>query len=244
MHPEALRVFCLPYSGASAMVYARWRRTLPAWIDVCPLELPGRGRRFNEPLHTDIPALAVQLAKELDGRLDRPFALFGHSLGALVAFDLAHALRSRGDAGLCALLVSGAPAPSQRQYHADLQTAQSDAQLLARLRQLGGTQEAVFADPEMLQLTLPILRADFLMCGRYRYAPRALLGCPIHVFGGRQDRVSRDALSAWEAETGAGFSLEMFEGDHFFINDHEPQLLARIIELLQPVVAMQRPVTA
>lgn len=243
MQAEALRLFCLPYSGASAMVYARWRRTLPAWVEVCPLELPGRGRRFNEALHTDIPALAVQLAGELSGQLDRPFVVFGHSLGALVAFELAHALRGQGAPGPCALLVSGAPAPAQRQYHTDLQTAQSDAQLLARLRELGGTQEAVFADAEMLQLTLPILRADFLMCGGYRYNRRPGLACPIHVFGGKHDRVSVAALSAWQAETCAGFSLEMFEGDHFFINDHEPHLLARIVEHLRPVGSM-RPVTA
>lgn len=244
MQRPALRLFCLPYSGASAMVYLRWRRALPAWIEVCPLELPGRGRRFNEALQTDMPALAAQLADELQGRLDVPFALFGHSLGALLAFELAHALRRKGAPQAAAVLVSGAPAPAHRQYHADLQAEQSDAQLLARLRQLGGTQEAVFADEEMLQLTLPILRADFLMCGRYHYERRAPLGCPVHVFGGRQDRLSIEALSAWQDETAAGFSLEMFDGDHFFINAHEAHLLALMVEHLQPVGPVPQPVTA
>ncbi|PHN27905.1 alpha/beta fold hydrolase [Pseudomonas phytophila] len=244
MQRPALRLFCLPYSGASAMVYLRWRRSLPAWIEVCPLELPGRGRRFNEPLQTDMPALVAQLAVELEGRLDLPYVLFGHSLGALLAFELAHALRRKGAPPARALFVSGAPAPAHREYHTDLQAEQSDEQLLARLRQLGGTDEAVFADPEMLLLTLPVLRADFLLCGRYRYDRRALLSSPIHVFGGKQDRMSVEALSAWQNETAEGFSLEMFDGDHFFINAHEAHLLELMVERLQPVGPVQQPVTA
>lgn len=244
MQRPALRLFCLPYSGASAMVYLRWRRSLPAWVEVCPLELPGRGRRFNEPLQTDLQALAAQLAHELDGRLDLPYAIFGHSLGALLAFELAHALRRNGQASPRMLFVSGAPSPAHREYHSELAVEQSDEQLLARMRQLGGTAAAVFADPEMLQLTLPVMRADFLMCGRYRFARRALLGSPIHVFGGKQDRMSMAALSAWQDETGESFSLEMFDGDHFFINAHEAHLLELMVERLQPVGPVQRPVPA
>ncbi|KAF1072471.1 MAG: Linear gramicidin dehydrogenase LgrE [Pseudomonas citronellolis] len=223
-----LRLFCLPYSGASAMVYARWRRQLPAWVQVQPVELPGRGRRFAEALHTDLPALAEQLAGELQGQLELPYALFGHSMGALLAFELAHALRRRGLPAPRALFASAASAPSQRDSHRELTEPQSDAQLLARLRQLGGTPEAVFADEEMLRLTLPVLRADFLLCGRYRYQRRALLACPIHVFGGRHDRLSVHALSAWQDETAQCFSLEMLDGDHFFLNSHEAQLLELI----------------
>ena len=223
-----LRLFCLPYSGASAMVYARWRRSLPEWIEVVPLELPGRGRRFNEPLQTDLLGLADQLAGELEERLDLPYALFGHSLGGLLVFELAHAFRQRGLPAPRALFVSAAPAPSRRENHLELAVEQSDAQLLQRLRRLGGTPEAVFADEEMLRLTLPVLRADFLMCGRYRYYRRALLACPVHVFGGKADRVSVDALAAWQDETAEGFSLEMLEGDHFFINACE----ARLLELM------------
>ncbi|MDF3932680.1 thioesterase II family protein [Pseudomonas citronellolis] len=230
----ALRLFCLPYSGASAMVYARWRRQLPAWLDVCPLELPGRGRRFGEALQTDMHALAEQLAEELEERLDAPYALFGHSLGGLLAFELAHALRRRGLPAPAALFASAAPAPSRREHHQELALEQDDAQLVARLRQLGGTPEAVFGDAEMLRLTLPVLRADFLLCGRYRYYRRALLACPIHVFGGKADRLSVEALSAWQDETAQSFSLEMLDGGHFFINSRETELLRLILGQLRP----------
>src|SRR5471032_151966 len=244
MPRPSLRLYCLPYSGASAMVYARWRRKLPEWIEVCPLELPGRGRRFNDPLQTDLPALVNQLAGELQGNLDLPYALFGHSLGALVAFELAHALRRNGLPPASALFASGAPAPAFREYHTELAVEQSDTQLLARLRQLGGTPDAVFEDQEMLRLTLPVLRADFLLCGRYRYSRRALLNCPLHVFGGKQDRLSAQSLTAWQDETTEGFSLEMFEGGHFFINAHESRLLDLIVERLQPVGSAPQAVRA
>jgi len=223
-----LRLFCLPYSGASAMVYARWKRQLPGWIEVCPVELPGRGRRFAENLQTDLRALASQLADEIAARLDQPYAIFGHSLGGLLAFELAHALRERGLPMPQALFASAASAPARRDSHRELAQEQSDAQLIERMRRLGGTPEAVFADQEMLRLTLPVMRADFLLCGRYDYRRRAPLACPIHVFGGKADRLSVGSLSAWQDETSAGFSLEMLDGGHFFLNTGE----ARLLELL------------
>nr|WP_262499419.1 alpha/beta fold hydrolase [Pseudomonas nitroreducens] len=228
-----MRLFCLPYSGASAMLYARWKRQLPEWIEVCPVELPGRGRRFAEGLQTDLRALASQLADEIAARLDLPYAIFGHSLGGLLAFELAHALRERGLPLPQALFASAASAPSHRDSHRELAQEQSDAQLIERMRRLGGTSAAVFADAEMLALTLPVMRADFLLCGRYDYRRRAPLTCPIHVFGGKGDRLSVESLSAWQDETCAGFSLEMLEGGHFFINTDEARLLELMLGRLQ-----------
>lgn len=237
---ERLRLFCLPYSGASAMLYARWRRQLPESLELCPLELPGRGRRFAEPLQTDLLVLAEQLAGEIEERIDGPYALFGHSLGALLAFELAHALRRRGLPAPQALFASAAPAPAHREHHRELAAEQSDAQLVARLRQLGGTPEAVLADPELLRLTLPVLRADFLLCGRYRYYRRALLGCPIHVFGGKADRIGVEALSGWQDESAQRFSLSLFDGGHFFINTCEAALLEALRERLLPLAGASR----
>ncbi|UCL84740.1 alpha/beta fold hydrolase [Pseudomonas sp. HS-18] len=228
-----LRLFCLPYSGASAMLYARWKRQLPEWIEVCPVELPGRGRRFAEGLQTDLRALASQLADEIAARLDLPYAIFGHSLGGLLAFELANALRERGLPLPQALFASAASAPSHRDSHRELAQEQSDAQLIERMQRLGGTSAAVFADAEMLALTLPVMRADFLLCGRYDYRRRAPLTCPIHVFGGKGDRLSVESLSAWQDETCAGFSLEMLEGGHFFINTDEARLLELMLGRLQ-----------
>ncbi|MBH3339926.1 thioesterase [Pseudomonas mendocina] len=225
----AVDLYCLPYSGASAMVYSRWRRKLPDWLVVRPVELPGRGSRLGESLQTDMCALARQLAKELMPELRHPYALFGHSLGALLAFELTHALRELGCPPPLMLFASGTAAPTRREdYEKGYAQAKSDEELVTELRELQGTSEEVLANRELMSLTLPILRADFLMCGRYRYQRRPLLGLPIHVLGGTTDRSSLEQLQAWSEETACGFSLDMFEGGHFFIHEHEQRVLETI----------------
>ncbi len=224
-----LRLFCLPYSGASAMVYARWRRKLPAWLDVHPLELPGRGARSAQPFATDAIELARRLAMEIRADLQRPYALFGHSLGGLLAFETAHALREMGVPAPLALFASGTSAPARRDF-SDYAEPKSDPELIERLRSLRGTSEEVLANPELLSFALPILRADFLLCGGYRYSPRAPLRLPIHVLGGKQDDVSIEDLLAWQDETLGAFSLDMFEGHHFFIHDCEREVLLAVEE--------------
>ncbi|MFC6298496.1 alpha/beta fold hydrolase [Pseudomonas sp. CCM 7893] len=222
--PTRLRLFCLPYSGASAMVYSRWRRALPEWLQVCPLELPGRGRRMDEPLQRDIKALAAQLAVEISVQLDGPYALFGHSLGGLLAFELAHALRERGMPEPLALFASGTAGPARRDV-SEYAIEKTDAQLITRLRELKGTAEDALANHELMQLMLPILRADFLLCGSFHYGEREPLAMPIHVFGGKQDSVRAEQLLDWQEDTTTGFSLDMFEGHHFFLMQQETSVL-------------------
>lgn len=221
-----LQLFCLPYSGASAMVYSRWRRQLPEWLSVQPVELPGRGMRLGEALQTDMQALARQLAGEWLPRIDGPYALFGHSLGAVLAFELAHALGEAAAPRPLALIASGSAAPSRREdYERDYAQPKTDAQLRDDLRTLQGTPQEVLDNQELMDLTLPILRADFLMCGRYRKVQRPALGCSMHVLGGARDKVSQEQLLAWELESTANFSLDMFPGGHFFIHEHEARVL-------------------
>ena len=219
-----LRLFCLPHSCASASVYARWRRVLPDWLQVCPLELPGRGMRMDEPLQRDIKALAAQLAEEISRDLDGPYALFGHSLGGLLAFELAHALNARNLPAPLALFASGAAGPARRDV-SEYAVEKTDAQLIARLRELQGTAEEALANPELMQLMLPILRADFLLCGSFTYGERQPLTLPIHVFGGKQDSVRADQLLDWQLDASSGFSLDMFDGHHFFLVQHESAVL-------------------
>lgn len=223
----AMRLFCLPYSGASAMIYARWRRLVPSWLEVVPVELPGRGRRMDEPPRTDLTALAAELADELAPQAHGPFALFGHSLGGLLAFELAHALRGRGLGEPRVLFASAAAAPSRREDGRWAEPLDDDG-LIAEMRRLSGTAEEVFGNRDLLEMALPILRADFLLCGRYAYRPRPPLDCPIRVFGGTRDDIAADRLRAWSAETRGDFTLEMFDGDHFFLRAHERPLLDRL----------------
>ncbi|CAI8701403.1 medium-chain acyl-(acyl-carrier-protein) hydrolase [Pseudomonas chlororaphis] len=230
-----LTLLCLPYSGASAMVYSRWRRKLPDWLKLQPVELPGRGARFGEALQTDLAGLAQQLAREHLPALQAPYALFGHSLGALLACEMARALRQLGGPEPVALFASGTAAPSERsEYDRDLAEPKTDAQLIEQLRTFNGTSEEVLANQELMSLTLPVLRADFLLCGSFRPQQRALLKCPVHVLGGKDDRASTEQLMAWRRETSGSFSVDMLSGGHFFIHEHEPKVLRMIKDHLEP----------
>jgi surfactin synthase thioesterase subunit len=227
-----MRLFCLPYAGGSATFYARWRRELPPWIDVRPVEWPGRGARMDEPLPIDPRQLADQLAAELVcAPFDMPYALFGHSLGALIAFELAHGLLGRGAPAPCVLFASGAEAPAARDGSRWRQPL-SDATLLDEVRSLNGTPQEILDNPEIMRSTLPVLRADFLMCGVYAYRRRRPLPCPIHVLGGDGDETRRDALEAWRSETSAEFELDMLPGHHFFIHTRQADVLNLIAAVL------------
>ncbi|KAB0494816.1 thioesterase II family protein [Pseudomonas vancouverensis] len=229
-----LNLLCLPYSGASAMVYSRWRRKLPQWLNLQPVELPGRGARYGEPLHTDMRRLALQLAHEQKATLKAPYALFGHSMGALLACEMAHAFRALGCPEPVALFASGTAAPNLRaDYDRHFAEAKTDAELIDQLRTLNGTSEEILANKELMSLTLPVLRADFLLCGRFEPVRRPLLKCPVHVLGGKTDRASTEQLIAWSQETHGSFSLDMLAGGHFFIHEHEAKVLRVIKDQLE-----------
>ncbi|AUY36918.1 thioesterase [Pseudomonas soli] len=234
---STLNLLCLPYSGASAMVYSRWRRKLPAWLQVRPVELPGRGARMADPLHTDLRALARQLAHEQRAVTHAPYAVLGHSLGALVAFELAHELRALGCPPPVALFACGTAAPTRREDYAGGKWTEprGDAELIAELRKLGGTSEEVLANDELMSLTLPIVQADFLLCGRYAYEQRLPLQCPLHVFAGENDRANDEQLQAWGRETVGEYSLAKFPGGHFFIHEHEDRVLDALCRTLEPL---------
>lgn len=232
------RLFCLPYSGASATVYGRWYRNLDDVIEIRPVELPGRGRRFDEPLQDDLIGLAGRLADEIRGEMSAPYALFGHSLGAVLAFEVARALRECSGPVPVALFASGTAAPSRRD-DSGLAGEKSDAELIERLRRFKGTPEEVIANDELMRLTLPVLRADFRMLGRYKYRRGPQLDCPIHALGGRDDTATLDQLLAWRDESAPGFSLSLFDGGHFFINEHQDAVLDLLRNRLQAAAPLR-----
>lgn len=247
-----LPLFCLPYAGASAMVYARWRRLAPPSLEVVPVELPGRGARSREALRTDLFALAQQLAGEIAAQIAARtakqaaihaetqaatqtasparagYALFGHSLGGLLALEVAHALQARGGPAPRGLIVSGTQAPALRD-DSRYRHPYSDAELMDSLRRLNGTPPEVLADAEMMAMTLPVLRADFLLCGSYQARQRAPLHCPLHVLAGSRDGTAPPHPQAWAAETSSTCSSDVFDGDHFFIHSHEPDVIRQIV---------------
>jgi medium-chain acyl-[acyl-carrier-protein] hydrolase len=225
-NPQArLRLFCFPYAGTGASIFRTWSDGLPADVEVCPVQFPGRGTRLMETPFTQLSPLVQALAQTLVPLLDKPFAFFGHSLGALVGFELARQLRRQSGVQPVRLFVSADRAPQiphrERPIH-----ALPEGEFLVELRRLNGIPGKVLEEAELMQIMLPVLRADFAVYETYVHSTEPPLNCPISTFGGLQDhRVSRGDLEAWRDQTSGSFSLWMFPGDHFFWNTIQPLLL-------------------
>lgn len=214
----ALRLVCLPHAGGSATAFRGWPPQLPA-IEVVCVELPGRGRRVTEPPCTSIEAVIQPLADAMSPLVATPFAIFGHSMGALLGFELARELRRRGCPAPTRLIVAGRPAPHlpHDTTHAALRAAASDDELVAQLRRLGGTPALMLDDPDVAAYILKIVRADLALVASVRHADEPPLDCPISALGGIADDHAHAAqLDAW-AMHGRGFDRAELPGGHFFM---------------------------
>jgi len=220
-----LRLFCFPYAGGGAPIFRAWPDALPSTVEVCAIQLPGRGPRMMEKPFRRMPALVSALTDALLPLFDKPFAFFGHSMGAWISFELARRLQSKHRVEPLHLFVSGAGAPHVPSRELPLH-ALPEAELIKALGGLNGTPKELLESEELMQLMLPILRADFAVCETYAYRNGSILNCPITAFGGLQDRrLYRSDIKAWSAETNASFSMKMFPGDHFFLHTAATLLL-------------------
>jgi surfactin synthase thioesterase subunit len=237
-------LFCLPYAGGNAAIYRDWRDALPPWIDCVPLDLPGHGRLRTMPPCSDWPALARALLDAIGPLPARDFAIFGHSMGALVGLELAHALRERDGREPVWLGVAACAAPHERDYETKWLECGA-AQMVDELRRLGGTPEELLGDAEFLELAVPVLRADFHLCDTYtrRWRTRAApLTCPVYAFGGREDSLSemKENLSSWRHETTGAFRERMLDGGHFFVETARVPLIREIASALRDAVSCAR----
>jgi medium-chain acyl-[acyl-carrier-protein] hydrolase len=224
-----VRLFCFPYAGGSAAWFRSWRDELRPAIDLCPVQIPGRGNRFAEPPLRRCPALCEMLAAELRPWLDVPFAFFGHSMGALVAFELARHLRRHARVGPMHLFLSGAPGP-RRPLPSRLHCLPEPA-LIAELSRLNGTPPEILAQRQFMSIVIPFIRADLELYETHVYSSEDLLDCPISAFAGVDDALARrEDVAAWRHETRGAFTLRMFEGDHFFLHRARAPLLRAISE--------------
>ncbi len=231
---DSIRLFCLPFAGGGALAYRNWIHGLPAGVDLWAVQPPGRANRLKEPCLTRLTDLVSALSSEFVPDLDRPFVLFGHSLGALASFELIRDLRRQGLPLPQVLVVSGQGAPQMPNPNPPLHQM-PDPELIQMLRHYGGTPEAVLQDADLLQLLLPSLRADFEMLETYEYLPEDPLTCPIIVFGSQSDpRVPVAHLQAWQQQTSASFHSRLFPGGHFFLLDQQQEFLTALSEALQP----------
>lgn len=220
-----LRLFCFPYAGGGASLFRTWLDFLPAEIAVVPVQLPGRENRLFENPVTQFSTLVALLAEALSPCLDLPYACFGHSMGALLSFELVRFLRRKGYPLPVHLFVSARSAPQLPDLDPSVHTL-PDGAFVEEIRRLQGTPEAILQNTELLQILLPLLKADFALCKNYIYQEEAPLACPVTAFGGVQDgEISRMDLQAWSKQTSGPFRLRFFAGDHFFLQTERVALL-------------------
>jgi medium-chain acyl-[acyl-carrier-protein] hydrolase len=223
--------FCFPFAGGGASFYRPWAQLAPS-IALCPVQLPGREERLFERPFERLQPLVEAAAAELLPVLSSRYVLFGHSMGALVCYELAQVLRDRGAPPPLHLFVSGAPAPHRAGETEPIFDLPED-RFLPALRRYGGLPDEVLRSRELLDLLLPRLRADLAVTGTYVYTARPPLACPITAFGGDADpSVAADAVKAWREHTLGSFDAEIFPGGHFFVSDVAGPILARIAAAL------------
>jgi medium-chain acyl-[acyl-carrier-protein] hydrolase len=235
-----LRLFCFPFAGGSAAFFRSWADEFPPDLqlktELCAIRFPGHEMRRSEALFTRLAPIVEALRPAVAAHASLPFAFFGHSMGALVSFELARDLRRRQMPGPVHLIVSGHRAPQLPDPHPALHRL-PDVEFLAALRRYGGTPDAVLENSELIQLFMPVLRADFAVVETYAYKPELPLDCSISAFGGVEDpRVARDELAAWQEQTRDTFSLRMFPGDHFYLRALQTQFLQVLAQDLKQVV--------
>jgi len=224
-----INLLLFPFAGAQANAFSAWRgHGLKQKIQMCPVALPGRGARFCEPAYDSIPLLVRDFLAEIGTAFFRePYAVFGHSLGAAVAYELTHQIGARGYRKPLTLFLSGRASPEKIRTRSFSHL--SDEELKEELRAMGGTGSEILENHDLMALLLPTMRADFKMADDISVETKPVLDVPIHCFSGMQDEYcSPDYMEAWEAHTVGGFQLTAYSGGHFFINQHFPDIVSCI----------------
>lgn len=213
---DSLRLFCFPHAGGGASAFHPWMTQFVSGVEIYPIQFPGREGRWLEPHLTRMSEVISELLTALTRLLQQPYAFFGHSMGAFVAFELSRELRRRNHPLPKVLIISGARAPHVPDPDPPMHELPEDS-LLEELKRLGGIPEEIFNQPEFLSLLLPVLRSDLSVCETYEYEDESPLDCPISVYGGEADaKVRPEHLGLWKTQTKQDFRVRIFPGNHFF----------------------------
>ncbi|MFE1273154.1 thioesterase II family protein [Streptomyces sp. NPDC058758] len=233
---ERPTLVCFPHAGGAASTYVPMSRALAPGIDVLAVQYPGRQDRRRERPIADIGELADALAAEIEREVRGPYAFFGHSMGAVLAYETARRLRDRKVPGLLHLFLSGRGAPKPAPDPRD--RMDTDAAVLAEVRRLGGTDPAVLDDEELRDMVMPALRADYRAIGAYEWLPGEPLDVPFGVLVGDSDPVVTVAeASAWRDFTAARTTVDVFAGGHFYLDAHLTAIARAVTEALEGAAA-------
>ncbi|MCX4669941.1 alpha/beta fold hydrolase [Streptomyces sp. NBC_01381] len=233
------RLLCLPHAGGSAPFYLPFARSIGPEVEVLAVQYPGRHDRFDEPGVDSIGGLADALLAEALPYGDRPLAIFGHSMGAMIAFELALRLEEKG-AGPLVVFASGRRAPSRRRADDSPVHLRDEEGLIAELRALNGTDTRVFEDKDLLRMALPAIRNDYKAAETYRYVPGPPLAAPVRGHVGDDDpRATLDEVRSWSEHTDGGFELRTYPGGHFYLSDQMQVVAAAVREQISDLLAQR-----
>lgn len=232
----AARIFAFPYSGAGSTAFFKWAQDLrDTDIDFLGVCLPGRETRLREPVINHLPDVIAQLVPAITPLLDKPYIFYGHSMGSLLAFELARALQVNHLPMPKQLFIAAFRAPNRPSPNRVLHRL-SDKDFIDAIKSYGGTSQAIFDNPELVELFMPVLRGDFSLHENYQYKASPLLNCPITTFSGSEDPFAKpDFMALWQEQTQAAFSQIIYQGGHFFLHDHRVAILRRLQQELMGV---------
>jgi medium-chain acyl-[acyl-carrier-protein] hydrolase len=240
-----LKLFCVPHAGRGASLYMPWRSLLPEWIELSAVQLPGREGRLAEAPLNRISAMSEGLAQQILPRLDRPYVLFGHSMGALICFETARVLRRLGAPPPQALVLSGRRAPAVPDLGPPIHGLSDSAFVEAICARYNGIPQIILEQPDMMRMFLPIIRADLEAIETYAYRQETPLNIPFFLYGGRDDeQVSPENIEGWRLLTDARSDQRLFTGGHFYLQDERDALVQALITDLSPLVAERPPISA
>ncbi|MEI2467366.1 thioesterase II family protein [Niallia taxi] len=234
---KKINLFCIPFAGGSAVVYSKWKKNTDSFIQIHEVELPGRGRRMNEPLIDNMKAMVEDIFYSIKNNLTEPYALFGHSMGGLLTYELCHKIQQEGYPAPVHVFVSGRKAPQLKARKKVIHNL-SNEEFISEIIKYNGTDKMIFENKELAEIFLPILRADFKLIETYEFfTPLQLLNSNISVFHGIDDKaVNFDELSLWSQVTKKEIEIQNFPGGHFFINEYTEQVVGKVNETLGSLI--------
>ncbi|CAK7015992.1 alpha/beta fold hydrolase [Tissierella carlieri] len=232
------RLFCLPYAGGSATIYYQWKSLINSHIDLCAVELAGRGKRLREPLYEDFEAMVNDVYNIIEDQLsDLPYAFFGHSMGSAIVFELAHKIRMNNRPVPSHLFLSSRDAPitlSEDDTERDINknTDKDDKEFIEDLRRLGGIPDELYANEELLNFFLPIIKCDVNNMRTYSFTSKDVLDLDMSVLYGINEDIEISKIEAWQEFTLKKVRIKVFQGGHFYIVSSRNELIQYINDTL------------
>ena len=227
-----LKLICFPYAGGSASTFIPWAKTLPANVELIIIQAPGRGSRIGEQAYSDMNDLMRELIKIIPNILNKPYILFGHSLGSRIAFELMSQLKILNHALPQHFIASGSRSPHYTSMKEPIYRLPHD-EFIEELKHLNGTPLAVLENKELMELFLPLIRADFEIADKYCYTGNASFNCPISVLGGKGDvEISLSKLNSWGELFTTEADVHLLPGNHFFIDSHSELVQKKVNEII------------